>query len=140
MSDHSSNNSDSSYESDSDTSSDENNNNYDECGCINSILDLKEHLKNQDKVIKILQTHHLIKLSHNGKRCGKETVLDTVNLNWRCQKNTAVGKKGRKGAIPVGQHGKVGGLIMPNWISVKPSFSATCTWMSGTRLNMPKEN
>ena len=37
MSDHSSNNSDSSYESDSDTSSDENNNNYDECGCINSM-------------------------------------------------------------------------------------------------------
>ena len=36
MSDHSSNNSDSSYESDSDTSSDENNN-YDECGCINSM-------------------------------------------------------------------------------------------------------
>ena len=64
-----------------------------DCGCIDSILNIRLHLSDRKRVINILQKHKLIKSEHKCERCGKDSLLDPIRLNWRCQRKFSVNKK-----------------------------------------------
>ncbi|XP_068228700.1 uncharacterized protein [Palaemon carinicauda] len=67
-----------------------------QCGCVNSIFELRENLKDIDFVVKLLQEHGVISREHNCGRCDNSCQLDTKRWVWRCQKKVTIGNQKAK--------------------------------------------
>ena len=64
-----------------------------DCGCQPSIFRFYDALKDRQWVIQFIKDHGLIARGKNCPKCKSECTLDTINLNWRCQKVNSLNKK-----------------------------------------------
>ena len=64
-----------------------------DCGCQPSIFRFYDALKDRQWVIQFIKDHGLIARGKNCPKCKSECTLDTINLNWRCQKVNSRNKK-----------------------------------------------
>ncbi|XP_068234733.1 uncharacterized protein [Palaemon carinicauda] len=67
-----------------------------ECGWVNSILVLRDNLKEINFVIKQSQEHGVIDKEHKCGHCDNKCQLDSKRWVWRCQKKVAIGKQKAK--------------------------------------------